>query len=102
MDEDWENMYDEGDFDEEFETGKIIRKVSNGEESAYFTEREGGIWCSDGTYICPADDEEMEDKIGEYAEAWRETHWNRSDWADHYGCDEDQLDDAMDDDMRGW
>lgn len=90
------------DFDEEYETGNIIKRVSNGEESIYFVEKSDGVYCSDGTFICSLDDEDLMDKVEEYGCGWREVHWNRSDWADYYGCDEDQLDDAMDNDMKDW
>lgn len=90
------------DFDEEFETGNIIDRVSNGEESAYFVEKKDGIYCSDGTYICDNDDEEKLDKIDEYKESWREVNWSKSDWAYYYGCDEDDVDDAMDDDIKDY
>lgn len=87
------------DFDEDFETNPIIDRVSNNEESAYFVKKEDGIYCSDGSFICDVDDEERQDKIDEYKEGWRETHWDNSDWADYYGCDEDDVEDCMDDDL---
>jgi len=86
-------------FDEDFETSPIIDRVSNNEESAYFVEKEDGVYCSDGSFICDVDDEEKQDKIDEYKEGWRETHWDNSDWADYYGCDEDDVEDCMDDDL---
>lgn len=90
------------DFDEDFETDEIIDRVSNGEDSDYFVRKEDGIYCSDGTFICDNDDEEYQDKIDEHKEGWYETNWNTSDWADYYGCDEDDVEDAMDDDMKDW
>jgi len=90
------------DFDEDYETSPIIDRVSNNEESDYFVEKEDGIYCSDGTFICDVDDEERQDKIDEYKEDWHETHWDKSDWADYYGCDESDVDDCMDDDMKDY
>lgn len=92
----------EYNFDEEFETNEIIDRISNGEESAYFVKKEDGIYCSDGTFICDKDDEEFQDKIDEYKESWREVNWSQSDWADYYGCDEEDVEDCMDDDLRGF
>ena len=31
-------------------------------------------------------------------DAWSETHWNENDWADWYGVDVEDLDDAIDSD----
>ena len=98
-------MYSDEDWDDDFdftleEGGNVLRTISNGEESVRIVEKEDGVYSSDGDFICSLDDEELEDKVNEYAEGWRETHWNRSDWADYYGCDEDSLDDAMDDDIK--
>ena len=33
---------------------------------------------------------------------WSEVHWTKSDWADWYGVDEDDLEDAMDSDDSLW
>lgn len=90
------------DFDEDFESGEILDRISNGEESVYFVRKDDGIYCSDGIFICDNDDEEYQDKIDEYKEGWREVNWNQSDWADYYGCEEDEVDDAMDDDWKDW
>ena len=84
----------------DFETGNVIDKVSNGEETVYFLEKEDGVYCSDGEFICDVDDEERQDKIDDYKETWRETNWNTSDYADYYGCDEEDVEDAMDDDIK--
>lgn len=90
------------DFDEDFETDEIIDRVSNGEDSDYFVRKDDGIYCSDGTFICDNDDEEYQDKIDEHKEEWREVNWSTEDWADHYGCDPEDVEDAMDDDMKEW
>ena len=54
------------------------------------------------TVICDNDDEEYQDKIDEHKEEWHEVNWSTEDWADYYGCDEDDVEDAMDDDMKDW
>lgn len=87
-------LFDE--FDDE-----LIRHISNGETSVNIVKRGNDVVCDeDNHYICDINDEEIEDKIDEFAEEWREVNWNRSDWADWYGCDEDQVDDCMDDDWK--
>ncbi|MBP5422599.1 MAG: hypothetical protein J6Y78_09180 [Paludibacteraceae bacterium] len=96
------------DFDEDFEcedfdTGKVIDKVSNGEKTDYFVlSTSNGIYCTDGTFICDANDPDYQDKIDEYKDSWLEVNWTQSDWAEYYGCDEDEVDDVMDDDMGDW
>ena len=87
-------LFDE--FDDE-----LIRHISNGETSVNIVKRGNDIVCDENNhYICDINDEEIEDKIDEFEEEWREVNWNRSDWADWYGCDEDQVDDCMDDDWK--
>jgi hypothetical protein len=44
----------------------------------------------------------FDDALEEFECGWREVHWNRSDWADWYGCDEDEVDDVIDDDIKDW
>ena len=89
-------------FNEDFETDEIIDRVSNGEDSDYFVRKEDGIYCSDGTFICDNDDEEYQDKIDEHKEEWRECNWSTEDYADYYGVDPEDVDDAMDNDMKDW
>ena len=93
-------LFDE--FDDEF-NGIVLRHISNGETSVNIV-RHGNDVVSDEDdyYIGDINDEDIEDKIDEFAEGWREVNWNRSDWADHYGCDEEDVEDCMDDDMRDW
>jgi hypothetical protein len=92
-------MFDDEDFD-----GTLIRNISNGEESVNIIRKcNDDVYADeDNFYIGNMNDDDIEDKIDDYVEGWRETHWNRSDWADYYGVDEDDLDDAMDDDMRDY
>ena len=65
----------------------IIRRLDNGD-----------VVDEEGTYIGNSNDDDIEDKIDEYAEEWREVNWNTQDWAEHYGCSEDEVEDAMLDD----
>lgn len=44
------------------------------------------------------EEEQIEDKLDEILEEWSETTWSNSDWADYYGVDEEDLEDAMDSD----
>lgn len=82
---------------------KKLRTVTNGEESVdILLMDDGRIMVEDEYVLCRIDDENYEDKIDEFAEEWRETHWNISDWADYYGCDENQVEDCMDDDLGYW
>ena len=92
------NYYEESEID-----GNIIRHISNGEESINIIQKENGDVVSDeDDKIGNINDSDIEDKIDEFEDVWRETHWNRSDWADYYGCDEDDIEDCMDDDMKDW
>ena len=82
---------------------RLIKTISNGEESVEIYQFENGeIRSSDDCFSANINDESFEDELDEFEEGWRETHWNRSDWADYYGCDEDEVDDAMDDDIKDW
>lgn len=94
------------DFDEDFDTEDIIDKVSNGEKTDYFvsssTSNPKGIYCTDGEFICDDNDPDYQDKIDDYKESWLEVNWTQDDWADYYGCDRDEVDDVMDDDMGDW
>ena len=85
-------------FDEEFNKN-VIRTVSNGETSMIIRRLDNGdVVDEEGTYIGNSNDDDIEDKIDEYAEEWREVNWNTQDWAEHYGCSEDEVEDAMLDD----
>ena len=87
--------------DEDLEFGgKVLRHISNGETSVNVVLHGNDVVCEDDDYyIGDINDSEIEDKIDEFAEGWREVNWNRSDWADYYGCNEDDVEDCMDDDM---
>ena len=83
--------------------GKVIKIISNGEESVYIYRFENGdVRSSDGNFFLNINDDSFDDALEEFECGWREVHWNRSDWADYYGCDEDEIDDVMDDDIKDW
>lgn len=83
--------------------GKVIKIISNGEESVYIYQFENGdVSSSDGNFFGNINDDSFDDALEEFECGWREVHWNRSDWADYYGCDEDEIDDVMDDDIKDW
>jgi hypothetical protein len=83
--------------------GKLIKTISNGEESVYIYELENGdVQSSDGNFFSNVNDDSFDDALEEFECGWREVHWNREDWADWYGCDEDEVDDVMDDDIKDW
>lgn len=85
-----------------FEIEKVLNTFSNGEESIdILLLKNGDVITEDNFYIGDINDNEIEDKIDDFGEGWRETHWNKSDWADYYGVDENEVEDAMDDDL-GW
>ena len=91
--------------DEYFEEmdGELIKTISNGEESfLIYRFPNGEVRSSDGYFFSNINDDSFEDALEEFECGWREIHWNRSDWADYYSCDEDQLDDVMDDDIKDW
>lgn len=86
--------------DEEF-SGNLIRHVTNGETSVNIVRHGNDVVCDeDDFYIGDINDEDIKDKIDEFAEEWQEINWNTSDWAEYYGCDEEDVEDCMDDDMR--
>ena len=88
--------------DDEF-CGNLIRHISNGETSVNIVKRGNDVIVDeDDFYICDINDSDLEDKIDDFENDWLETNWTRADWAYHYGCDEDELDDVMDDDMRDY
>lgn len=90
------------DFDD-YEGLEVLKHISNSENSVDIIRKENDDVVTDEGYIIGSmNDTDIDDKIEEFAESWREVHWNRSDWADWYGCDEDDLDDAMDNDMRDY
>ena len=103
MDEFDEDFYDDKFFNFR-PKGKVLRHVSNGEDSVDIIQLDNGDVVSTERehYIGNINDDEIELKIDAYAEEWREVNWNTSDWADYYGCDSDSVEDCMDDDMREW
>lgn len=82
---------------------KLIKTISNGEESVGIYQLENGdVRSSDGNFFLNINDDSFDDALEEFECGWREVHWNRLDWADYYGCDEDEVDDVMDDDIKDW
>ena len=82
---------------------KLIKTISNGEESVGIYQLENGdVRSSDGNFFSNINDDSFDDVLEEFECGRREVHWNRSDWADYYGCDEDEVDDVMDDDIKDW
>ena len=80
---------------------KLIKTISNGEESVGIYQLENGdVRSSDGNFFANVNDDSFDDALDEFECKWREMHWNHSDWADYYGCDEDEVDDVMDDDIK--
>lgn len=82
---------------------RTIRIISNGEQSVRIYEMDdGSVRSSDNNFFANINDSDLDDAIEVFEDGWRETHWNRSDWADYYGCDEDEVSDCMDDDLSLW
>ena len=82
---------------------KLIKTISNGEESVGIYQLENGdVRSSDGNFFANVNDDSFDDALDEFECEWREMHWNHSDWADYYGCDEDEVDDCMHDDFKDW
>ena len=70
--------------------GKVIKTISNGEESVGIYQLENGdVRSSDGNFLSNINDDSFDDALEEFECGWREVHWNRSDWADYYGCNEE-------------
>lgn len=90
-------------FDIEFPKGtKVIRRISNQEEMCKIYQLPNGrIIDSYDNEIGNANDEDIEDKLEDYEDSWHSSHWDRSDYADYYGCDEEDVDDCIDDDIKG-
>lgn len=86
------------DYFEELD-GELIKTISNGEKSVYIYQFENGdVRSSDGNFFGNVNDDCFDDALEEFECDWREVNWNRSDWVDWYGCDEDEVDDCMDSD----
>lgn len=82
---------------------KLIKTISNGEKSVRIYQfANGSVSSSDGNFSSNINDKYFEDALEEFEEGWREVNWNTHDWADWYGCDEDEVDDCIDDDIKGW
>lgn len=82
---------------------KVIKVISNGEESVRIYQFENGeVRSSDDRFFANVNDDNFEDALEEFECGWREVHWNKSDWADYYGCSEDEVEDCMDDDLKDW
>ena len=81
---------------------EFYKTIRNGEVSTTLEkDQNGDIWDED-TYVTNINNPDFEDELDEYEEGWKEVNWSRSDWADYYGCDEEDVDDCMDDDMRDY
>ncbi|MCR5317759.1 MAG: hypothetical protein K6E22_05975 [Treponema sp.] len=87
------------DFEDIF--GKPYRKFSNGEESLnIYKKPDGELVADDGQKFGNINDEGIDDILDSAEAEWLEIHPNRSDLADLYGCDESEVDDCMDDDIK--
>lgn len=90
------------DFDcyDDFDANKdsVLKVISNGEESVCIYKKDNGeVYSSDGHFFSNINHDDFEDALDEFECGWREVHWNHSDWADYYGCNENEVDDYMDD-----
>jgi hypothetical protein len=78
---------------------KLIKTISNGEKSVRIYQfADGSVSSSDGNFSSNINDESFEDALEEFEEGWREINLNTRDWADRYGCDDDEVQDFMDSD----
>lgn len=90
-------------FDDGFTQDKLIKTISNGEDSVRIYEKENGdVYSTDGDFHSNSHNDDFQDELDTYEEEWREVNWNTSDWADYYGCNESDVQDCMDDDMKDW
>lgn len=88
------------DFDEDI--FELYRTISNGEESVKIYKRpDGELISSDGERLGNIDDDEIDDKLDSYEVEWNETHFSKADWADYYGCNDNEVYDCIDDDIKG-
>lgn len=78
---------------------KVYRRIHNNEFSETLYKRKNGdIVASDGYYIANIKDKDCEDKVEDFVEGWFETHWSVKDWANWYGCEEEEVEYIMDSD----
>lgn len=91
----------DSDFDEDI--FELYRTISNGEESVKIYKRpDAELISSDGERLGNVDDDdEIDDKLDSYEAEWKETHFSKADRADYYGCNENEVDDCIDDDIKG-
>ena len=80
---------------------EFYKTISNNEVSTTLEkDKNGDIW--DGSnYVTNINNPDFQDELDEYEEGWKEVNWSNADYADYYGCDEDEVQDCMDDDL-GW
>lgn len=98
-----ENFEDLSDDDLESVGCTVIKTISNKDTSVRIVKRaDNEVYSDDGIYIGNAEDEDFEDKLYDFEEDWHNANWDNSDLADWYGCDEDEVEDAMDDDIKDW
>ena len=82
---------------------RIYKTISNQEICTVLLEDvNGNISEENEGFICNINDDDFEDKIDEFEENWKEVNWSRADWADYYGCDEDDVDDCMEEDFKDY
>ena len=72
---------------------KLIKTISNGEESVYiYQDKNGEVRSSDGNFFGNINDDCFNDALEEFECGWREIHWNSSYCVDWRDC-EDEVDD---------
>lgn len=78
--------------------GSFYKKISNGEKSTILYKNDkGDVHSDDEEYIGNVNDNDFEDKLNEYEEEWHEINWTTHDYAEHLGCDDDEVEEVMTD-----
>lgn len=100
--DDAEIILDDEDMYEPHEVyGDFYKKISNGEESVILYKNNKGDVHSDeeneDSYIGNVNDNDFDDKLEEFEEEWNEIHWTTQDYADHFGCEVNEVEDVMQD-----
>lgn len=79
----------------------FFKRINNREVSTVLEkDQNGDIWDGE-TFVTNINNPDYEDELDDYEEGWKEVNWSQKDWGDYYGVDEDEVEDAMDDDL-GW
>lgn len=89
------------DFDENPEYS-VYKTLSKGDKHCtLYRNKDGMVYSDNGCFIGNLNNDDWEDSLEVFIDGWYEVTWDSSDYADYFGCDEEDVNECLDDFIFG-